>query len=170
MVDENEDIFKRSASQPDKFGENVAVIKKEIEEHNNRLKAIADKLNDPVYIAGIMLAVQNERENTNRILKNIYAELERVKNLEERVRKLEEIATNTTMPSEVLEPVLPDVDAQIVDFIREKTRVCAEDVQRRFNYKGKNAASARLNRLYDMGILNKAQVGRKVYYFLRQKS
>ena len=41
---------------------------------------------------------------------------------------------------------------------------CSEDIQKRMNYKGRNAASARLNKLYKQGLLERYQLGHKVYY------
>jgi len=160
-MDGDKDVYKISGADP--FEANVAELRKEISARNERLKGLAEKLSDPVYIAGMMLAVQNERENTNRILKNIYAELERVRALEARVSALE-----GSVDGEHAEAgMLPEVDEKIVEFIRAKRKACAEDVQKKFSYKGKNAASARLNRLYSLGVLNKAQAGRKVFYLVR---
>jgi len=41
---------------------------------------------------------------------------------------------------------------------------CAEDIKREMNYRGRNAASARLNRLHKQGLLDRYQLGHKVYY------
>jgi len=41
-------------------------------------------------------------------------------------------------------------------------------VRKKFGYKGKNAASARLSRMYDLGLLDKKQVGRAVLYCTKQ--
>ena len=63
-------------------------------------------------------------------------------------------------------PLLSEVDERILSFIKEKGIVTAEDVRRAFGYKGRNAASARLNHLYKLGLLDKKQVGRKVVFML----
>ncbi|MFH1307115.1 MAG: winged helix-turn-helix domain-containing protein [Candidatus Micrarchaeota archaeon] len=65
------------------------------------------------------------------------------------------------------EILLSSIDEQIVEMIRARSAVCAEDVRARFKYKGKNAASARLSRLYELGILEKQQAGRRVYYRMK---
>jgi len=164
MVDDDE-VFKRSANSPDQFEEKVATLRKEIDDRNERLKEISEKIKDPVYLAGMMLAVQNERENTNRILKSIYVELEVVKGIEERVRKLEElkgkIAEMPDVPSEIM---LPEADEQIVAFIKKKGKACAAEVARELKYRGKNAAAQRLIRLWRDGILQKQNAGRTVWY------
>ena len=76
-------------------------------------------------------------------------------------------ATPTAMLSAEREMLLAPVDEQILHLIRARGRVCASDVQIQFKYKGKNAASARLSRLYELGLLEKAQAGRTVYYRMR---
>ncbi len=42
----------------------------------------------------------------------------------------------------------------------------AEDVRKYMNYKGRNAASARLNMLHRKGELKKIKSGRKIYFML----
>ena len=56
------------------------------------------------------------------------------------------------------------MDEEIVRFVKEKLHVFAEEVRKKFGYKGKNAASARLSRMFDMGLLDKKQVGSAVLY------
>jgi len=41
---------------------------------------------------------------------------------------------------------------------------CADDVKAGMNYRGRNAASARLNKLYKMGLIDRLQLGHKVFY------
>ena len=76
-------------------------------------------------------------------------------------------ATPTAIETADRELLLAPVDEQIVAMIRASGHVSATDVQIKFKYKGKNAASARLNRLYELGLLEKAQAGRVVYYRMR---
>ncbi len=75
--------------------------------------------------------------------------------------------TPTAIETADRELLLAPVDEQIVAMIRGCGHVSATDVQIKFKYKGKNAASARLNRLYELGLLEKAQAGRVVYYRMR---
>ena len=80
------------------------------------------------------------------------------------------VSTSSTPASAMLERkeiLLSNVDEQIVALMRARDMVCAEDVRAHFKYKGKNAASARLNRLYELGLLEKKQAGRAVYYKIR---
>jgi len=161
---EREDVYKADANA--RIEENAVLLRKELDDRKEKLKAVVAKLDDPVFQGALLHTVVQEKENQNRILKNIYAEIERVRGLEERVARLEGQAGRAAGTTDAIP--LPEVDAQIIEFVRASGKVCAEDVQKKFRYRGKNAASARLSRMYSMGILNKAQSGRKVWYFLRK--
>jgi len=106
-----------------------------------------EKFKDPVVLGELMFQLLEERENTNRILKNL---LQRLEALEK--------------PGELEEPLIPEMDENIVDFVRKKGKATADDVKAEFGYKGKNGASSRLNRLSALGLLSKRQVGRKVFF------
>lgn len=58
------------------------------------------------------------------------------------------------------------IDAKIMQFIQlsEHSMACAEDIRKGMGYRGKNAACARLNKLYKMGLIERLQLGHKVYY------
>jgi predicted HTH transcriptional regulator len=120
-------------------------------EIRNDLENNMQKFSDPVILGELMYKLLEERENTNRILKNILAKLENI--------------PSGTAAAPGGEPLLPEVDEKIMEFVREKGRISAEDVRQHFNYKGKNAACARLNRLYELNLLGKKQVGKKVFFF-----
>lgn len=81
------------------------------------------------------------------------------------------VVSGSNAPSSVMvgnrELLLSSTDEQIVSLVGLRGVACAEDVQAHFKYKGKNAASARLNRLASLGVLEKQQAGRRVYYKLR---
>lgn len=118
------------------------------------LEANMEKFRDPVVLGEIMYRLLEERENTNRLLKNI-------------LQKLETLEARGVSTSEVREeiPLLPKIDEEILAFVKEEGQVTAEEVRKRFNYKGKNAASSRLNRLSKQSLLRKKQVGKKVFFF-----
>jgi hypothetical protein len=113
---------------------------------------------DPVLLGVLMSKLLEERENTNRLLKTLLQKIER----------LESRATKNSEVQGAREAMLPEIDERIVGYLREKGKASAEDVRIQFNYKGTNAASARLNRLYAIGIIDKAQAGKRVYFFLPQ--
>lgn len=76
-------------------------------------------------------------------------------------------STPTAYASRERAMMLAPADQQIVQMIGLRGAVCAEDVRSEFKYKGKNAASARLSRLFELGLLEKSQAGHTVYYRLR---
>lgn len=119
-----------------------------VHEVRSDLETQMEKFKDPLVLGELMYKLLEERENTNRILKNILAKLEQLEG----------------MPSSEKEILLPEVDEGMLQFVSEQGKATAEDVRARFNYKGSNAASARLNRLYERGLLEKKQVGRKIYF------
>jgi hypothetical protein len=69
-------------------------------------------------------------------------------------------------PSNLGAKVVPvsDLDKRILQYIQSKDMACADDVKKAMNYKGRNAASARLNRLHKSGLIERYQLGHKVYY------
>ena len=147
--------------------QNNANIVKEVsdarEEIVSELKNVMQRFNDPVFIGSLLYRTVAEKENTNRLLKNIFARLD---SLDERLKQLEQKPERP--PVGPKPEILPEIDERIVEFVRSRGRVCAEDVQKALKYRGKNAASSRMNRLFQQGILEKAQAGRKVYYTLRE--
>lgn len=76
-------------------------------------------------------------------------------------------STPASIVPERKEIMLSPIDEQIVSMIRAGGAVRAEDVRIKFKYRGKNAASSRMNRLWSMGVLEKQQAGREVYYKIK---
>ena len=142
VKDNKEKIFKTNSAASG-FSEEV---EKDIQEN-------MEKFRDPMVLAEMMYKLLEERENTNRILKNIFTKLERI----EKNMQLTGVETE--------EPLLPEVDTKILEYVSGLGKATAEDVRTKFKYKGKNAASARLNRLCELGLLRKKQVGKKVFFF-----
>ncbi|ODS36226.1 hypothetical protein BEH94_05215 [Candidatus Altiarchaeales archaeon WOR_SM1_SCG] len=107
--------------------------------------------------------IADERKNSNRILLNINGALE---NLSERMNRMENkadiiIGTPRHISNSEL---LAKKDIEILNIIDEEGKVCADDIKEKFGYRNRNAASARLNRLEERGLLKKQYVGRNVYY------
>jgi predicted HTH transcriptional regulator len=120
------------------------------------IEANMEKFRDPVVLGEMVYRLLEERENTNRLLKNILQKLEAIE---------AKMGAVPEMPVGIGEALLPEIDEKIMEFVKEHGKTTAEEVRARFNYRGKNAASARLNRLCDMNLLQKQQVGKKVYFF-----
>ncbi len=141
--------------------------KQAIEELRNEvlspLENDIQKLRDPVVLAALMHTAATERENTNRLLKTLIERLD--EKFAEVDRRLALVESGVHAPEGGAEEVLlPSVDEEILKFVKEKRHVSAEEVRRRFGYRGKNAASSRLNRMFELGLLAKRQVGRAVLY------
>ncbi|MFH1521256.1 MAG: hypothetical protein ABID61_06430 [Candidatus Micrarchaeota archaeon] len=115
-----------------------------------------DKFRDPIILGEMVYRLLEERENTNRLLKSILQKLEQIEAKTGQKPSLNAIAE---------ERVLSEIDGQMLSFVKETGKVSAEEVRIKFKYRGKNAASARLNRLFGMNLLKKQQVGKKVYFF-----
>ena len=140
-MDKNNREYKPFGNQ---FRENIS---EDIQRH-------ADKFNDPVVLGEMLHLLLEERENTNRLFKTLIEKLDRIE------RMLQE--QGSAVGSE--DGLLPEVDQRIIDHVKQKGHATAEDIKHKFGYRGTNAASARLNRLFAQGLLTKRQVGRKVYY------
>jgi len=152
--DKNENLMANISQVREQMGEETRALEKEIA-----------KLRDPTVHAAIMYTAAKERESTNRILKNIMA---RIDAMELKLQALEERAKalgGQTAPMK--EVVLADVDKSIVVFIRSKGQATAEDIQTALRYKGRNAACARLNRMFELGVLDKQRSGKKIIYTVR---
>lgn len=113
---------------------------------------------DPVFMANLIYSLKEDRERTNGLLATL---LRKVETLEKKIEQME----NKTLTQE--EKILGDVDSELIKFVRKKGRVSAKDVQKQFKYKGTNAASSRLHKLYNEGLLEKKQAGRNVYYLMK---
>lgn len=104
-----------------------------------------------------------EREKTNRTLNMI---IEKVKELDEAVKSMTVNEQAEEYPASSREIGLSSVDAKIINFVQTSTdgMACADAVRKYMKYRGNNAACARLNKLYKMELLERHQLGHKVYY------
>ncbi len=137
-------------------------------------KKLASASRDPLAVAAMLDRLTEERKSTNLVLKEISRKLEamdsRISNLEKQVSLVSHVSqsANPEAPSAPHPPLLPEIDESILGFVRKRGgRATAEEVQRRFHYRGANAASARLNGLFKLGLLEKRQVGRKVFFIAK---
>jgi len=138
---------------------------------------------DPVTIGRMLFALAEERKSTNLVIKRINGKFdyiaEHLRRFEKLFEKLEKISTQVEELNSKLESLessrsdikssvnISERDEEILEFIKKNRRVCADDLQKKFKYKGRNAASARLSKLFSMNILEKEYVGRKVFYKLK---
>ncbi len=135
----------------------------EFEQVSDEFRDVSAKLKDPILVGALLHRLTQERESTNLLLREINAKLDKIDQLESKIAQLENRST-VVQGSQAQPLLLAEVDQEIVAFVKRKGAVCAEDVQEKFKYKGKNAASSRLNKLCALGVVKKAQVGKKVFF------
>ena len=145
-------------------------IEDELTEIKEKIRALSERgerVPDQSPSSGIVdyTKLVEERERTNKLLVGL---IEKVVQLE---RKLNSEVAAPVLPSTAsggrMEEIrLSSVDAKIIDFIEtsEREMVCADQIKELMNYKGRNAACARLNAMCKIGLLRKDQMGHKVYY------
>ena len=128
----------------------------EFEELVGSLSQTINQVSDPVAIGAMLFQIAQERKNTNLIISELNAKMD---GLMEKIKTLES-EPQTQKPH----TGLSDKDMEVLNYVKEKGRVSAEQMQKKFKYKGKNAASARLSKLFHDGVLEKEYLGRNVIY------
>ncbi len=134
-------------------------LKGEVEE----LKEIPSKgiaQNTEESITVLMKYMVEERGRTNRRLDDINEKIMRLRSAVESMYAMEE----ETEEQERRDVILSGLDNAVLDFVQSRGMVCADDLVEFMKYKGRNAACTRLNRLYMRGLIERHQVGHKVYY------
>ncbi|MFZ2456952.1 MAG: hypothetical protein WAX07_10790 [Candidatus Altiarchaeia archaeon] len=145
----------------------------EFDQLTGEISDVVEEIPDPVVVGKLLYNIASEKKSYNLVVKDINAKFDQLG------EKLDRIATLLEKMSEKKEAVvterraesieISDRDKEILDFVKARKRVCADDVQDRFQYKGRNAASARLHRLYRDKVLEKVHAGRNVYYTIRNQ-
>ncbi|MFA4946742.1 MAG: hypothetical protein WC607_04385 [Candidatus Micrarchaeia archaeon] len=142
----------------------LRIVMTEESEFANVLRDVRDmqeKFKDPVVVGTLLHKLSEEKTASNLVLKEINAKLERLLKLEERVARIE-----AKLGSRREKQALSGLEERIVAFVKAKGMACAEDVQAEFKYKGRNAASSRMNALFKQGVLEKKRAGMKMFYAL----
>ncbi len=106
-----------------------------------------------------------DREETIRILREL---AEQVNRLQKVVEENNDMKVQTILPTwgpQTEEP-MSEIDVKIIRFIQasKEEMVYADQLKEFMNYKGRNAACARLGALCRKGWLRRYQLGHKVYY------
>ncbi len=128
----------------------------EYQEYSKDVAYDLEKFNDPLIVGAMIHRLVQERVKTNYLFEQILKELKEINNA---------IKKGASLPvTSEKELVLSEVDERIVEFVKSRGKATANEVQKALGYKGRNAASARLNHLYEMKVLVKTRAGRKVYY------
>jgi len=132
----------------------------EMKSFNDEYEKFETLVKNPLVLGSMFFGLEKSMNNFNSLLTELNDSL---KSLDRRIMTLEEKITK----SRDILPTLSSKDQEIYDFVMTQSKACAEDVQQKFNYKGKHAASARLNKLFSLGLLDKVQSGRTVYYMVK---
>jgi hypothetical protein len=131
--------------------------KKEFDDLVGEIAHSTTNMQDPVAIAVMLYTLAEEKKSGNLIIKELNAKLDL---LVSKVSQLEKQA-----PKEApTQAGMSERDLEVLNHVKRHGRTCAEDLQTVFGYRGKNAASARLSKLFHEGVLEKEYAGRKVYY------
>jgi len=129
-------------------------ISKEYEALLFDVKYDKEQFKDNATIGLLLYRLAKEREASNAMFKQISEQLEKIASL------LQKGST------EQVKSIISDIDQKILAHIQRNGKVDAEEIQSIFQYRGKNAASARLNDLYEKGLLKKGRAGKKVFYWV----
>ncbi|MGC8478608.1 MAG: winged helix-turn-helix domain-containing protein [Candidatus Micrarchaeia archaeon] len=165
----------RSKSEIEKELKTIKKYLKEVSANSNASKDLilqnekSSETNSNLF--ALLKYMIDENKKTTMLLKGI---AESIGKLEEAISapvEEEQSGENEihAMPSVNLNPKevpLSESDTKIIQAIQlsPHSMACAEDIKAKLGYKGKNGASARLNKLYKMGLLERYQLGKKVYY------
>ena len=139
-------------------------MERELEKLKEELKLLSVRKENPPLdadLSNIIKYMMEEREKTNKLLVGI---TERIKKLEEELGNAPYEESNSYSVIENREIPISGLDAKILGYVQAKGMACAEDVKVYMGYNGKNAACARLNKLCKDGLLDKFQLGHKVFY------
>lgn len=127
------------------------------------LQQLLDASSDPKVVTALLFRLIEEREKTNRMLEQINDKYDRIM-FELKTRGMEK---EPELDKKTMFEILPQQDQIILEFVDKQGGSTACDVQAIMHYKGLNAASQRLNKLYKEGFLKKVQQGKKVVYIAR---
>ncbi len=117
-------------------------------------------------LLSLLKYIVNENKKTTLLLEGISRSLARLEDgLHDQYYEDEAASPEEGVATRAAKEVpVSSLDAEIIKCIQIKGMACADDIKKAMNYKGRNAASMHLNRLYKMGIIERYQLGRKVYY------
>ena len=137
------------------------------------IQEIIEHSKNPMFIAVLLFKLSQEREKTNALLEKINEKYDSIMLRLKTAPMQESMPMHAQMGAEFAEQdivplkALPENDKLIVHLAFDRGQISAEDIKRELGYKGKNAASQRLNKLFREGHLKKIQAGRKVVYLAR---
>ncbi len=125
------------------------------------------KEGDHLSADALMRYLMDQRDKSDRLLDTVNKLTAQVKNISTQMDgelSEEEELEQTTVSG--LEVAISALDKKILDFVQSSphSMACADDVRALLGYKGRNAACTRLMKLAKMRLLERIQLGHKVYY------
>src|SRR3989344_3522433 len=151
-------------------------------ELNLDIQEVLEYSKNPMFVAVLLFKLSQEREKTNKMLEKINEKFDTImfrlkapqsSQMQETIMPARQQAMGqpfaTAAGEQEMIPLkaLPENDQLIVHLAFERGQVSAGEIQKELGYKGKNAASQRLNKLFKEGHLTKIQAGRKVVFMAR---
>jgi predicted HTH transcriptional regulator len=127
---------------------NEAYDAEEYEKLSRDVKYDTEKFKDPYVVGAMIHRLVEERRYTNALLRDIN-------------KKLNQLLENRAQEPDV---GISEIDEEIIKLVEKLGTVTAEEVQAELKYKGRNAASARLNALEKKNLLKKTRKGKKVVF------
>ncbi len=152
----NHDMFKELM----KSREAVKKLNPKFDELTLDINEIFQQSKDPFFVSMLLFKLAQEREATNKLLSEVNNKFDRIM-FELKTKEIPETKEENSFI------LLAEQDKKIMDLISRKNAVTATEVKEELSYKGINAASQRLNKLFREGYLKKAQSGKKVLYFIK---
>ena len=108
--------------------------------------------------------VTEERERTEKLLMTMAEKIRRMESRQQ-LGVQEHVPVQDNAKGKNFEEIaLSDTDRRIIDFVQTKGMACADDIKGIMGYKRRNAACTRLKKLCNEGLLQRFQLGHKVYY------
>jgi hypothetical protein len=154
-----------------KIRKQVKLLKRKTVSNNKKLSDIdSDKVSSNLLT--LIKFLVDENKKTTMLLQTMSTALNKIDSELSGIEEVEEIPQTSSAVEEIeasngkRELAVSGIDAGIIELIQRSPNnmVCADDVKDKLHYKGRNAACTRLNKLYKAGVLDRYQLGHKVYY------
>ncbi len=142
----------------------------EFRELTHDLSAAMGEVEDSVRIGAMLYTIAEEKKSSNLVVREINGKFDNImEKLDKLTHQLSELNNKLGEKEAAKEEIqlLSGRDQEILDFVSKNKKVCADEIKEKYKYRGRNAASARLSRLFKDGLLEKDYAGRKVYYKVR---
>jgi hypothetical protein len=150
-------------------------MRKTVKQMDNEIRSLKEEMSalasrkEPTITEGESMAIllkymTEERERTNKILTSITTKITKLERDLHQSYEEDASSSRQTQQMPAMEMPVSTLDIKILNYVQSKEMVCADQIRQEMGYKGRNAACSRLNKLYKQGLLDRFQLGHKVYY------